>query len=302
VPLLLAALLASSSSFVGSAAAELVGHWTFDERSGSIASDQLGLHDGVLLGGAVFAPGQGVAGGAVSLTRATASVVNVGMAFPFLAQQPFTISAWMRFSNPGQVAPESVIVGRHRATIVAGYIVAINSSGSAYGAPGKTWFYQSNFPGGEPVSTTSVNDGGWHHVVAVHADGGSSSIFVDGAPAEQAKSSLPIVDIAVPTLIGGIDVAGAPTGYFDGWVDDVQFYSTALDCRAVQWLFDHPGHAIVAASADLNQDGVVAGADLGLLLAAWGPCASFPECGADLDCDGIVGGADLGLLLAAWTL
>jgi hypothetical protein len=49
--------------------------------------------------------------------------------------------------------------------------------------------------------------------------------------------------------------------------------------------------------ADLNQDGVVNGADLGLMLGSWGPC---PGCAADLNADGIVNGADLGLLLGSW--
>ena len=49
--------------------------------------------------------------------------------------------------------------------------------------------------------------------------------------------------------------------------------------------------------ADLNQNGVVNGADLGFMLAAWGSCA---DCPADLNGDGEVNGADLGLLLAAW--
>lgn len=49
---------------------------------------------------------------------------------------------------------------------------------------------------------------------------------------------------------------------------------------------------------DLNGDGIVNGADLGLLLVAWGPC---PGCAADLNRDGAVTGADLGILLAAWT-
>jgi hypothetical protein len=47
---------------------------------------------------------------------------------------------------------------------------------------------------------------------------------------------------------------------------------------------------------DLNGDGAVDGADLGLLLAAWGTA----DAGADLDESGTVDGADLGLLLAAW--
>jgi len=54
-----------------------------------------------------------------------------------------------------------------------------------------------------------------------------------------------------------------------------------------------------ACPADLNQDGVVNGADLGLLLGAWGACPGTP-CPADLNADGVVNGADLGLLLGAW--
>lgn len=46
---------------------------------------------------------------------------------------------------------------------------------------------------------------------------------------------------------------------------------------------------------DLNSDGVVDGADLGLLLAAWGQTGL-----GDLNADGVVDGADLGLLLANW--
>jgi hypothetical protein len=49
--------------------------------------------------------------------------------------------------------------------------------------------------------------------------------------------------------------------------------------------------------ADINQDGVVSGQDLGLLLADWG---TNPGSAADLDGDGEVGGSDIGLLLASW--
>jgi len=50
---------------------------------------------------------------------------------------------------------------------------------------------------------------------------------------------------------------------------------------------------------DLNQDGFVNGADLGLLLSAWGECSDRP-CLGDLNEDGSVNGADLGLLLSGW--
>ena len=47
---------------------------------------------------------------------------------------------------------------------------------------------------------------------------------------------------------------------------------------------------------DFDGDGVVGGADLAILLGAWG--TSQPE--YDLNGDGTVGGADLSVLLAAW--
>ena len=51
--------------------------------------------------------------------------------------------------------------------------------------------------------------------------------------------------------------------------------------------------------SDLTANGVVDGADLGALLAFWGPVNPvFPQ--ADIDRNGIVNGADLGTLLANW--
>jgi len=49
---------------------------------------------------------------------------------------------------------------------------------------------------------------------------------------------------------------------------------------------------------DLNHDGLVNGADLGILVASWGDCNGCP---ADLTHDGFVGGPDLGLLLTRWS-
>ena len=58
-------------------------------------------------------------------------------------------------------------------------------------------------------------------------------------------------------------------------------------------------HQGLASPGDLNGDGLVDGADLGLLLGAWG---STTNAAADLNGDGIVDGADLGLLLGDWTV
>jgi uncharacterized protein YjiK len=55
--------------------------------------------------------------------------------------------------------------------------------------------------------------------------------------------------------------------------------------------------ATPACPADLDGNGAVGGADLTILLGAWGPCDG---CAADINDDGVVNGADLTILLGAW--
>ena len=55
-----------------------------------------------------------------------------------------------------------------------------------------------------------------------------------------------------------------------------------------------------ATLGDLNGDGAVDGADVGILLANWGPNAGGAAVG-DLNNDGVVDGGDLGAMLVAWT-
>lgn len=60
-------------------------------------------------------------------------------------------------------------------------------------------------------------------------------------------------------------------------------------------------YSIGRTTSDFNDDEVIDGADLGLLLATWGP-ATHQSCliGSDLDGSGVIDGADLGIFLAAW--
>ncbi len=57
------------------------------------------------------------------------------------------------------------------------------------------------------------------------------------------------------------------------------------------------GAGPVVCGSDIDGDGSVGGADLGLLLSSWGVNPGSP---ADLNLDGVVDGADLGAMLAAW--
>ena len=62
------------------------------------------------------------------------------------------------------------------------------------------------------------------------------------------------------------------------------------------------GCRLSCCTSDLNNDGMVNGADLGVLLGAWGSIVSTNPCqhSPDLNGDGAVNGADLGILLGSW--
>ncbi len=61
---------------------------------------------------------------------------------------------------------------------------------------------------------------------------------------------------------------------------------------------DFSWHVDLFKQSDLNQDGIVDGADLGLLMNDWGAIVS----NADINLDGIVDGKDLGFLLIQWDI
>ena len=123
--------------------------------------------------------------------------------------------------------------------------------------------------GGSDFSTIWENDGG-------SLPGGAwESVEYDISSLADQQS-----DVRIRWVMGTTDVSVV----YCGWnIDDVRIIGVVPNNQV-------PG--------DLNGDGVVDGADMGLLLVSWGPCAGCP---ADFNGDGIVDGADMGLLLTYWT-
>jgi len=140
-----------------------------------------------------------------------------------------------------------------------------------------------NFGDGAPANGVAYsNTDGSDHGVNVLSTG-----FLDGLAWAE---NLGWVNCGAEPFIGA-DGARLEDGRLRGWcwlenagwlnLDDMNVF-VAVDC---------PG--------DLNNDGLVDGADLGLLLLAWAPSGPVSSI-ADLNGDNKVDGADLGLLLLGW--
>ena len=66
--------------------------------------------------------------------------------------------------------------------------------------------------------------------------------------------------------------------------------STGGDCE------EGDGDSVDSCVGDINGDGFVDSADLGLIIGSWGTANSL----TDLDDDGLVDSADLGIVIGAW--
>ncbi|MFM1883396.1 MAG: hypothetical protein RJA05_1805, partial [Planctomycetota bacterium] len=136
------------------------------------------------------------------------------------------------------------------------------------------------------------------------------SILVDLATGFAAEVS--VIDIATGEVVWSSDRYAGGDSY------SAQVAAVNRFCRStsnagllVRWQ-GRPGHDVVGygytmtariagdCPGDLNGDGAVDGADIGLIVGAWGPCPDGAACPGDLTLDGMVGGDDLGALLGAW--
>jgi trimeric autotransporter adhesin len=99
--------------------------------------------------------------------------------------------------------------------------------------------------------------------------------------------ALPVDNLLLARFLDDAGVTDVPGGAGRG-------DGPVVDIGAIEYAFDTKEPAIVG---DLNGDGFVNGADLGLLLSAWDSADDV----ADLNGDGVVNGADLGILLASWS-
>jgi hypothetical protein len=102
--------------------------------------------------------------------------------------------------------------------------------------------------------------GEWYHI-AVSVSGGAVTIYRDGRALNSPRSigtsiSTPTrvpIDIENPShaFIGQLTANHANQRQFlGGKIDDVQFYSSALDERAIRFLYEHPGETYRADSSN----------------------------------------------------
>jgi len=132
-------------------------------------------------------------------------------------RRSFSIEAWLKTTANG----DEVIAGKGTK-----WQLSVSADSSHLGMA------QLSYGDGAATaySVGRVDDGAWHHVVAVADRDTAATVFVDGVPGPAAS----IPNTVALTSADGVRIgAGPTTGFFAGQIDEVAVYKSALSASRI---------------------------------------------------------------------
>ena len=191
--------------------------WTFD----SDFKDLYNVYNGVPMSGATLSASVGINGygKALSVARASSQYVTVSSPPFLLANDSFTIEAWV-YPGTTMSANDFLIFAQCSSTNSA----APNRCLQAVVRYGKAWI--SLFYGGDCLANSTLSANVWTHLTFVHnVQTRAQLIYVNGRlDGFLNGSSVYIGSSATPLLIGGLPTLNM---YFDGLIDELSITTRA---------------------------------------------------------------------------
>jgi hypothetical protein len=219
------------TSAVDAADPSLIGYWTFDEGSGSIADDYSGNgNGGTIEGGPQWVTGK--IGGGMQF-NGDGDQIQLASVFTTLGSSSNTVAAWIKVPLPGT---EGLGASERVGNLLGNYNDSPNSNWELHAAGQMRMWWN----GGEidARGTTDLRDNTWHHVAWVRdkaAD--ASTMYIDG----QLEATIATVgtDITFNTTHRiAADNRGASTPNWHGLLDDLQVYDRALSQGEIEEIME----------------------------------------------------------------
>lgn len=221
----------------------LVGHWTFDETSGTSARDTSGKGNNGTVGNSLGdAPPwtSGQIGGALLFRGPDNGGDYVVVANYAKPTEKFSVSAWVQADARDNTWPQSAIVQSGGITTPGpiGLVIRLKNRDQAFGPLGSTT--------ADAAATVVVNEtvgfpvGDWQQVGVV-ADGSNIRLYRNGVEVATGPYSPPLGEPITPELGIGValDDGGAPsTGYWQGKIDDVGIWNTVLTAAQMAAIYN----------------------------------------------------------------
>ncbi|MDP0497994.1 MAG: LamG-like jellyroll fold domain-containing protein, partial [Verrucomicrobiota bacterium JB024] len=224
------------------ARADMVANWDFNEGTGSTVTDSVSSLTGELQGEVSWTTGRD--GSAVQFVQDDTSQVYVGTPAALNITGAVTVAAWV---HPDGKSHYGIIAGIDKSGGTANdqYVLKTTASATSY----LTFQVTSTSASGVTATdTVSINEraaadaDGWLHVAAVFAPGESVTLYVNGTQVAQTATSVTqmqsMLSEEVPFRIGNMTTS---SGYgFNGAIDSVSVYDSALDAAAIADLANTP--------------------------------------------------------------
>ncbi|NLF29839.1 MAG: hypothetical protein GX591_02990 [Planctomycetes bacterium] len=207
-----------------------VAWWTFDEGTGTTAADPIGGHTAAVAGAAWTT--DGVEDGCLRFDGVD-DAVNLGAVD--IGGSALTLAAWINPDDFGTY--DARILSKANGVQDADHWWMISTFGAGNGT-GLRFRLKTNGTTGTLISPNGVLQAGrWQHVAATY-DGAMMRLYVDGVEvASMSKTGALSTSASVQAAVGNNPpgVEGRP---FDGRIDDVRLYASALDSNALKALMD----------------------------------------------------------------
>ena len=234
----------------------MVAHWKMDDGSGTVVSDDTSNgFDGTLTGGVWLGSG-GVIDGALEFNGSVSNdTVSIPGGLFNTVSDEITISMWVYGDSAEQPRSDAVFVAKD---LNGARLFGIHlpwSDGNVYWDAGNSTGYDRI----RKLATPADYEGQWNHwVFTKDAVSGTMGIYLNGVLwHSSASGSTKSMTTTVASARLGSDVGAL---YYDGSLDDVRIYNTALNSTEIAALYSSVNDVPVAdaQSVSLNEDDSVA--------------------------------------------
>jgi Concanavalin A-like lectin/glucanases superfamily len=205
-------------------AASPASYWRLGEASGATASDELGVNPGTFSNVLLNQPGALTGDSNTSASfNGTSSYMTVPSASSLNMTTGGSVEFWAKRRSVSSTY--QVVVGK------PGDGLSRNENYSVWlGTTNKYTAYFGNGSSVVAVQTPAITDTNWHYIVATN-DGSTAKIYVDGVLKQSAPMTIALTPNAKALNIGR---AYNNAYFFNGWLDEVAVYPSALSSTTIQ--------------------------------------------------------------------
>ena len=197
----------------------LVAEWHFDEGSGSAVADSSGNGNDGTIYGATWVDGK--YGKALHFDGVN-DYLDCGNDNSLkMGTNSFTLEAWIKTSTTKRMG----IVGNYADELV--WMLAVKDDGTV-GMQSNTGDWNTGYA----LSTKTMTDGDWHHLVGTREYGGKIKIYIDSIFEAERDDDSANHNVNRYVVIG--DEGLGKSKYFDGIIDEVRIYNRALTANEIK--------------------------------------------------------------------